>query len=165
MCLLPLTALCQQRIVKTMAGPNDDGSFRIAVAFMDATDDSYKLQSLMVTVNRTKNKNELPTEYFVDLTTTTRSLTTGAKNQKILVFRWEKVGEREVKCDGGKWAKQAADPGIDKIVETVKAVVKSSPRDAKEPVDFILPKELEQSLSSILEGLETSKLQCVRTGS
>ena len=148
-----------------MAGPSEDGQFRIAVAFMGATDDSYKLQSFFVTVNRTKNKNELPTEYYVDLTTTTRSLESGTKKQKILVFRWRKSGEIEVKCEGGKWSKQAAQPEIDKIVEVVKAVVQNSPRDAKEPVDFTLPEELEQKVISILDGLETSTLQCVRNGS
>ena len=152
-------------MTKITAGPIDGGQFRIAIAFMGATEDSYKLQSLFVTVNRTKNRNELPTEYYVDLTTTTRSLETGTKKQKILVFRWGKATEREVKCEGGKWSKQAAGPEIDKIVEIVKAVVQSAPRDAKEPGDFTLPTELEQNVISILEGLETSNLQCVRTGS
>jgi hypothetical protein len=163
LCLLPLTALSQERTTKVTAGPIDD-QFRVAVVFMAVIDDSYKLQSLFVTVNRVKNKNELPTEYYVDLTTTTRSLASGSKKQKILIFRWGKSGEMEVKCEGGKWAKQSAGPEIDKIVEIVKAVVKNAPRDAKEPVEFTLPEELEQKVISILDGLETSNLQCVRTG-
>ena len=163
--LLPLTAICQERIVKIMGGPSDDGDFRIAVTFMSATDDSYKLQSLIVSVNRTKNKTELPTEYYVDLTTTVRQIDTGDKKQKIFVFRWGKSGEREVKCDGGSWSKLAAGPEIDKIVEVVKAVVQTSPRDAAGPVEFTLPKELEKKAVAILDGLETSTLQCVRTGS
>ena len=165
LCLLPVTALCQESITKITAGPIDDGQFRIAIVFMDAADDSYKLQSLFVTVNQAKKKNELPTEYHVDLTTTTRNLATGTKKQKILVFRWGKSSEREVKCEGGKWSKQAAALEIDKIVEIVKAVVHNAPRDAKEPVDFTLPKELQQQVIFILDGLETSNLQCVRTGS
>src|SRR5215203_1934276 len=110
------------------------------VAFIAINDDSYKLQSLIITVNRTKNK-------------------------KILGFRWGKSGEMEVECEGGKWSKQEAGPEINKIVDMVKAVVQNSPRDAKEPVDFTLPKELEQNVNSILDGLETSTLQCIRTGS
>src|SRR5687767_10136350 len=100
LCLLPLSVICQERTAKIIAGPSADGQYRIAVAFMGATDNSYKLQSLFVTVNRAKNKNELPTEYYVDLTTTTRSLASGTKKQKILVFRWGKSGEMEVKCEG-----------------------------------------------------------------
>ncbi len=165
LCLLPLSAICQERNAKIMAGPIDGGQVRIAVAFMGATEDSYKLQSLIVTVNRPKNKSEMPSEYYVDLTTTTRSLASGAKKQKILVFRWDKSGEMEVKCEGGKWSKHAAQPEIDKIVEVVKAVVQAAPRDAKEPVDFTLQKELEEKVVSILDSLETSNLQCVRTGS
>ena len=162
--LLPATALCQERITKISAGAIDDDQFRIAVAFMQAGDDSYKLQSLFVTVNRTKNKSDLPTEYLVDLTTTTRNLGTGTKKQKILVFRWGKSGEREVKCEGGKWSKQTPAPEIDKIVEIVKGVVQASPRDAVGPIEFTLPDDLQQKVISILDALETSSLQCVRTG-
>lgn len=163
--LLPLSVVCQERITRIMAGPLDDSHSRIVVAFMGVTGDSSKLQSLIVTTNRAKNKNDLPTEYLVDLTTTTRSLASGAKKQKILVFSWDKSGEREVKCGGGKWTKQSASPEIDNIVEVVKAVVSKSPRDVKEATEFTLPQDLEQKLISILEGLETSNLQCVRTGS
>lgn len=164
LCFLPLTALCQERITKIMAGASE-GQFRVMVTFMGTTDDSYKLQTLIVTVNRVKNKNDLPTEYYVDLTTTTRSLATGSKKQKILVFRWGKSGDMEVKCEGGKWEKLPAGPEIDKIVEIVKAVVQNSPRDAKDPVEFTLPLELEQKVVSILDGLKTSNLKCVRNGS
>jgi len=164
LCLLPLAAIGQERTAKIMAGPTEDGKFRVAVAFMGATEDSYKLQSLIVTVNRAK-KNEVPTDYYVDLTTTTRSLASGTKKQKILVFRWGKSGQSEVKCEGDKWSKQAAEPGIDKIIEIVKAVVQSSPRDAKEPGEFTLSAELQEKVITILDDLETSDLQCVRTGS
>ena len=71
---LTVAAFSQQRTAKIMAGPYEGGQVRIAVAFMGVTEDAYKLQSLIVTVNRTKNKSELPTDYYVDLTTTTRSL-------------------------------------------------------------------------------------------
>ena len=166
LCLLflPVAAFSQQWNAKIMAGPYEDDQFRIALAFMGVTDDSYKLQSLIITVNRAKNKSELPTEYYVDLTTTVRSLASGAKKQKILVFRWGKSGEIKVKCEGGKWSEQAPGPEIDKIVEIVKAVVQNAPRDTKEPVDFNLPGELQEKVIAILNGLETSKLQCVRSG-
>jgi hypothetical protein len=166
LCLLflPVVSFSQQRTAKVMAGPFEDDQFRIAVAFMGVTDDSYKLQSLIVTVNRTENKSELPTEYYVDLTTTTRSLASGAKKQKILVFRWGKSGEMKVKCEGGTWSELAPEPEINKIVEIVKAVVENAPRDTKEPVDFNLPAELQEKVIAILNGLETSKLQCVRSG-
>ena len=162
-CFLPLAALGQERMAKVMAGSNEDGQFRVAVAFMVAADDTYKLQSLIVTVNRVKNKNELPTEYLVDLTTTTRQVQSGAKKQKVLILRWGKSGQIEAKCEGGKWSKQAAEPGINNIIEIVKAVVQSAPRDANEPIDFTLPSELEQKVVTILNDLETSNLQCVRT--
>ena len=162
---LPIVAFSQQRTAQIMAGPFEGDQFRIAVAFMGVTDDSYKLQSLIVTVNRTKNKSELPTEYYVDLTTTTRSLASGAKKQKILVFRWGKSGEIKVKCEGGKWSKQVSEPEIDNIIDIVKTVVQNSPRDTKEPIEFNLPNELQEKVIAILDGLETSYLQCVRSGS
>ena len=150
-------------MAKVMAGPNEDGQFRIAVAYIAAGGNTYKLQSLIVTVNRVKNKSDLPTEYLVDLTTTTRQLESGAKKQNILIFRWGKSGQIETKCEGGKWTKQTGEPVINNIIEVVKAVVQSAPRDAKEPVDFTLPPELGPKVVSILDDLETSKLQCVRT--
>src|SRR4051794_30005324 len=94
---LPTILLCllfsfsvhsQEVITKTLAGPNDD-QFRIAIAFMSQGDDnSYKLQSFILDINRVK-KNEQPTSFYLDLTTTVRNLTTGAKKQKILVERWK----------------------------------------------------------------------------
>ena len=162
---LPVVTQCQERTAKNMAGPFGDGQFRVAVTFMSAAEGGYKVQSLIVTTNQVKKKAEMPTEYVADLTTTTRSLETGAKDQKIFVIRWGKSEDVEVKCEGGKWSKLAPDPELSAIVETVKAVVRESPRDAKRPSDFTLPAELEQKVISHLDGLQTSKLQCVRTGS
>ncbi|MEP6848811.1 MAG: hypothetical protein ABI999_08130 [Acidobacteriota bacterium] len=58
-------------------------------------------------------------------TSTMRSLTTGDKRQKILVIRWEKSSDVEVKCDGGKFVKETTGPELDTIVEMVKAVVQT----------------------------------------
>ena len=107
----------------------------------------------------------MPNLFYVDLTSTVRSPATGDKKQKILVLRWEKSGDIEVKCEGGKWVKETTGSELDKIVKTVKAVVQNAPLDTKgNPVEFTIPKDLEQKVISILNGLETSALKCVRDG-
>ena len=164
LCFVPVAALGQERVTKGMAGPSDD-KFRVLVSFIAMTEDSYKLQSLIIDVNRAKDKKEQPTFFYVDLTTTVRSLTTGEKKQRILVLRWGKSTEIEVKCEGGKWAKQKLGPEIDKIVETVKAVIQNSPLDAKKAVEITLSQDVEQKVTSILNGLETSDAACIRSGS
>ena len=163
-CFVSVTAFGQERITKIMAGPNED-QFRVLVSFIEATEDSYKLQSLIIDVNRVKDKQEQPTSFYVDLTTTVRSLTTGEKKQRILVLRWGKSAEIEVKCEGGKWIKQKPGPEIDKIVETVKAVIQNSPLDAKKPVEMTLPQDVKQKVTSTLNALETSTAECIRGGS
>jgi hypothetical protein len=169
---LPTILLCllfsfsvhsQEVMTKTLAGPNDD-QFRIAIAFMSQGDDnSYKLQSFILDINRVK-KNEQPTSFYLDLTTTVRNLTTGAKKQKILVQRWKTAGDVEVKCEASKWIKQSSDPEFDRISETVRAVVQIAPLDAKETKEFDLPKDLAAKITDLLNGLPNSKLQCVRDG-
>ena len=161
LCFFPITALCQEKITKMVAGPRGD-QFRIIVAFTAVTDDSMNTQTLIVDVNQVRKKNEQPTSFYVDLTSTLRSLTTGAKHQKILVIRWEKSGDVEVKCEGGKWAKETPGAELDNIVEIVKAVVQNAPLDTKgDPVEFTIPKNLEQKVISILNSLDTSTLKCV----
>ena len=72
----------------------------------------------------------------------------------------------EVKCEGGKFVKETAGSELDKIVEMVKAVVRNAPLDTKgDPVEFTLPKDVEQRVISILNSLDTSTLKCVRDGS
>jgi|GEM_PF-2588337 len=163
MCIAPAAALGQERIVKTMAGPSD-GGFRVLISFVAITADSYKMQSLIIDVNRVKDKKDQPTSFYVDLTSTLRSLATGEKKQRILVLRWDKSGEIEVKCEGGKWAKQKAGPEIDAIVETVKMAVQHLPLDAKKASEITLPPEVEQKATSILNALETSNAECIRGG-
>jgi len=105
-----------------------------------------------------KNKKEQQTSNQADLTSTVRSIATGQKKQKILVLRWGKSGDIEVKCEGGKWAKQTAGPEIDDILKMVTDVLQKAPLDAREPVEFSLPTDLEQEIVSILNNLETTEL-------
>ncbi len=128
------------------------------------SDDGYKMQSVIIDTSKVKKK-ELPEKYQVDLTSTIRSLTTGQKKQKILVLRWGKSGEVEVKCEAGKWTKQDTGPELDTVLKMVTDVLQAAPLDAKEAVDFSIPKDLDQRVISILNGLETSTLKCVRDGS
>lgn len=162
--ILSGTALCQERIAKLVAGPND-AQFRVVVAYMAPTETQFNMQSLIIDVNPVKNKKDLPTSYYVDITTTTRNLETGEKKQRILVIRWEKAGDVEVKCEGGRWTKENTGAELDSIVEVVKAVVQSSPLDAKKMTEFTLTKTVENKVTDLLNNLEKSKLQCVRTGS
>ena len=163
--VLPGTAMCQEKVTKMMAGPRGD-QFRIVVALIAVTDTSMNTKSLIVDVNQVKKKSEQPTSFYVDLTATQRSLGTGDKKQKILVIRWEKSGDVEVKCEGGKFVKETTGPELDKIMEMVKAVVQSAPLETRgDAVEFTIPKDLEQKLISILDGLDTSTLKCVRDGS
>ena len=164
LCILPVSVLCQEQIVKNMAGPNGD-QFRTLVSFVYVSDDSYKMQSVIIDTDRVKNKKETPSIFLVDLTTTVRSLATGQKKQKILVLRWERSGDVEVKCEDGKWAKQTPGSELDNILKMVTELLQKAPLDAKDPVEFSLPKDLEQKITSILNGLETSTLKCVREGS
>src|SRR4051812_45629286 len=121
----------QEVMTKTMAGPNGD-HFRIIVTFLSVvSEDSMRLQSFILDIDRVK-KNQQPTSFYLDLTTTDRNLTTGAKKQKILVQRWKTSGDVEVKCEGAKWIKQSSDPEFDRISETVRAVIQIAPLDAKE---------------------------------
>jgi hypothetical protein len=158
--LAPASTFGQERITKIMGGRSGD-QFRVLVTFIDPGEEVFKTQSLIIDVNPVK-KSEQPTSFYVDLTTTTRSMETGAKKQKILVMRWGRSGDIEVKCEGGKWGKQAAVPETDRIVDTVKAVIQNSPLDAVEAREFNLSTEIQQKVSSVLSSLETSNLTCVR---
>ena len=147
-----------------MAGPAGEDQYRILVAFMGALNDSYRLQSFILDINRVK-KNEEPSSFYLDLTTTDRNLATGEKKQKILVQRWKSPSDIEVKCEGGRWTKQSPGPEINEIIETVRSVIRIAPLDAKDAKEFDLPKAVAQKITDLLNGLRTSKLQCVREGS
>ena len=147
LCIFSGRSTCQDRTTM-MAGPTD-GQFRIVVAFMAASGDSYKLQSMIIDTNLTKNKKDQPTSYYVDMTATVRSLTNGSKDQKILVIRWEKSGDVEVKCEGGRWAKETAGPELNTIIDTIKVVVQNSPLDAKKVTEFDLPQSVQQKVVTV----------------
>lgn len=163
LCIFSGTALCQEQMTKMMAGPSGD-TFRVLVSFIAITDDTYNMQSMIIDVDPVKNNTQTPTSYYADLTATVRSMETGEKKQRILVLRWGRSGEVEVKCEGGKWARQTTGPELDKIVETIKAVIQNAPLDTKKAIEFTLPKAVGQNVIAVLNGLETSKLICVRAG-
>ena len=121
LCLLPASTFSQERIRKMMVGPNND-RIRIVVAFIEPSQEAYSMQSMIIDVDSVKNGKEQPSPFQVDLTSTVRSLSTGEKRQKILLLRWKKTGEIELKCDG-KWIKRDVGSMMDKIVEATKAVI------------------------------------------
>lgn len=144
-----------------MVGPNND-QIRIVVAFIEPSQEAYSMQSMIIDVDSVKDRKEQPSSFQVDLTSTVRSLSTGEKRQKILLLRWKKTGEIELKCDG-KWKKRDVGSIMDKIVEATNAVIQSVPLDAKSPTEFTLSPELEQKVSSILSSLNTEDFQCLRS--
>jgi hypothetical protein len=108
-----------------------------------------------------KNKKDPPSSIQVDLTSTVRSLTTGAKQQKIIVIRWKKAAEIEFKCDG-KWTRKDASPVVDQMVEVTNSVILSVSFDVKKPTPLTLPPELAQRIFSVLDGLNTADIPCLR---
>lgn len=164
--LLPASLFCQERMRQVMIGPGGDGSdFRIAIAFIEPSEETFKMQSLIISTNRVKNKNEQPTSFLVDLTSTVRNVSSGTKKQKIFVFRWDKSTQLETKCEGGKWTKQPSTTAeLDKIIETVKAVTQNVPLDTKQPVETTLSPEVEQKVISVLENFGNWNLPCLRDG-
>jgi hypothetical protein len=160
LCLLPATTTAQERIRKAMVGPNGD-QIRIVYTVTEILPEGYKLQSMIIDMSRVKNSNEDPSSVSVDLTSTVRSLSTGAKKQKILVLRWKKTGELEFKCDGN-WTKQEMGAVVDKIQETTKSVIQSFPLNTKTPTEVSVTSELEQKLSLVFDSLNTAALPCLR---
>src|SRR5262249_17803267 len=136
----------QEVVTQTMAGPVGE-KYRILLAFMSMEDQgSYKLQSFILDTNRVK-KNEQPSAFYLDLTSTIRNTATGEKKQKILVQRWITPADVEVKCDGGKWIKQSSSPELDLITDTVKSVIQIVPLDAKDAKEFELPPDLSKKIT------------------
>ncbi len=99
LCLVPISALCQDRIRNVTVGPVGD-QIRIVVAFIEPSDDSYKMQSMIIDLDKIKDKKEQPSSFQVDLTATVRSLSTGEKKQKAVILRWQKPDKIELKCNG-----------------------------------------------------------------
>jgi hypothetical protein len=160
--LLPIAAQSQGGVIKTIAGPNK-GHFQIVVSLIPDTDqNTWKMQSFILDIDPIK-KGQQPNSYFLDLTTTTRNLNTDEKKQRILDLRWARSGDVETQCQDGSWVKSAG-PEIDKILETVKTVVQTAPVEVTQPIEFQLPKDVMQKITDVLNGLEISKLPCVRDG-
>jgi hypothetical protein len=149
----------QEGFTKFMAGPHGDET-RIVVALTHVTDEGYKLQSLIIDLAPLKKGSE-PSSFHVDLTSTIRSLATGAKQQKIFIFQWDNTGDLDVKCNG-KYEKHQTNASIDKIIEITKAVIKIIPNNLKEPKDLKLPSELEASIAAIMDGMKPEDLPCLR---
>jgi hypothetical protein len=160
LCLMPVGALSQERVRSVMVGPRGDQT-RIVIALIEPNDKGYKMQSMIIDIAPIKNRNEMPTSAQVDLTSTDRFLSTGQKDQKILLLRWKKAGEIELKCEG-KWEKQDKNAAIDKIMETIKAVIGAVPLDTKKTTEVTLPTEIEEQVTSLLNALHTEEFPCVR---
>ena len=160
LCLAPATTAAQDQIRKFMVGPYGDQT-RIIYAVTDILPDGYKLQSMIIDMTRVKNSNEEPSSVLVDLTSTVRSLSTGEKKQKILILRWKKTGELELKCDGN-WTKQDKVAAIDTILETAKTVIQSVPLNTKTPTEVSVTPELEQKISLVFDSLNTKAMPCLR---
>jgi len=162
LCFLVGTALSQERISQVKVGPRDNQT-SIVAAFIEPTEGSYKMQSMIVDFGPVKSRKEQPASFQVDLTTTNRLLSTGAKQQKILVLRWKKPGDFELKCDG-KWVKQETSPMLTNIVDVTQTLIDNVPIDAKKPTDATLPKDVEEKIISLLNSLDTQKYPCLRSG-
>ena len=162
-CLLIFAAvsLGQERMVKNVAGLTADGN-RSAVTFMSMSGDSYTMKTLFIDTERVKNKTDEPTSFYIDLTSTVRNIKNGDKVQRILVMKWTTSSPVQVKCENSRWAPQATGPELDTIIAAAKEVVKASPRDRPEMVEFSLPGPLEKKIENILDSLQKSKLTCVR---
>ena len=159
--ILPVAAAAQG-VIKTVAGPMQD-RFQIFVTLIPETDaDTWKTQSFTLDIDPIK-KGQQPNSYLVDLTSNKRNLNTDEKKQKILDLHWAKTGDVQAQCQDGSWVKSSG-PEIDKIVETVKALLQIAPVETQRPIEIVLPKDITQKITEILNGLETSKLPCVRDG-
>ena len=101
LCFLPASIFCQEQIRQVKIGQNNNET-RIFAVLIQPTETAFKTQSMIIDFKPLKKSKDLPESFTVDLTSTVRSLKTGAKNQKILVLRWNKSGEIETKCDGNQ---------------------------------------------------------------
>jgi hypothetical protein len=158
--LFSVGVLSQDRIQQIMVGPAED-KFRVVIAFIDPTEDSFKMQSLIVDFDKPKDKNDLPTTFKIDVTSTVRSLATGEKKQKILILQVKNSTEIQFKCDG-KYIKKDSTPNTDKLIETVKAILKTLPLDSKKPTAVKLSKETEANADLVFKSVNTEEFPCLR---
>ena len=160
LCLFSVSVFCQDRIRKTVVGPNDD-KIRVVISIIDPSEDGYKLQSMIIDIDPIKDGKEQPKSVFVDLTSTVRSLSTGKKDQKILQIRWNKKEEIETRCDG-KWKKGTSATSTDKIVEVTKDIIQNIPLNLKNPTEFTLTPEIEKKIDAVLNSLNSENFSCLR---
>ena len=160
LCFLMATVFSQDRIRKSMVGPHDDQT-RVVIAFTDLLEDGYRLQSMIIDLTPAKDRKEEPSAIQLDLTSTVRSLSTGAKKQKILILRWKKSEELEIRCDG-KWTKHEVGLALENVVATTKMIIQTLPLNTKTPTEFTISPEVEQKISSIFDSLNNQNVPCLR---
>ena len=83
LCFLPASIFCQEQIRQVKIGQNNNET-RIFAVLIQPTETAFKTQSMIIDFKPLKKSKDLPESFTVDLTSTVRSLKTGAKNQKIL---------------------------------------------------------------------------------
>jgi hypothetical protein len=150
-----------QGLTQAVAGPSGD-QFRIIVTMAPQTpEDTYKLQSFIVTTENVR-AGQQPSWFALDLTSTTRNLDTDQKKQKFLSLRWGQAGDVAAQCTQG-WIKSTGSD-VDKITAVARSLYQVVPVDTKQPFQLQLPKDIEQKISAILDSLETSKIPCVLDG-
>lgn len=159
MCLIPVGVFGQDMIRRVMVGPYD-GDVRILVAYIQPTETQYKMQSLIIDVKPDKQKKKAKS-FYVDLTSTDRSLATGEKKQRIFQFSSDKNGKLKLRCDG-KFKSKETNSAIDKIIEVVKTVIESVPLDSEKPTEVKISQDIEKKVLSALDSLETEDIPCLR---
>lgn len=69
LCFVPVSIFSQERISTVAVGPYND-QFRIVIAFVEPSAESYKMQSMIIDMDPIKNSQEQPASVYVDLTST-----------------------------------------------------------------------------------------------
>lgn len=160
--VLPLGVFCQEKIRKFTVEPND-GQTRIVLSFVELTENDFKLQWMIIDLDAIKDKNEQSKSVSVDLTSTVRSSGSALRrNRKILLIRWNKNGEIEMKCDEN-WAKKESDLAAQKIVEATNSIIQNVPIGSKESIDISLPDEIVKKAEAVLDSLKKENFSCLRT--
>lgn len=159
--LFSVSVLSQDRIQQIMVGPAEN-AFRVVIAFIEPTEESFKTSSLIVDFVKPKDKNDIPTTFKIDITSTVRSLATSEKKQKILILLVKNSTEIQFKCDG-KYVKKDSTPNTGKLIETVKAILKFLPLDTTKPTNVKLTKEIEDKVDSVFKSINTEEFPCLRS--
>jgi hypothetical protein len=160
--VLPLGVFCQEKVQKFMIGPNGDQT-RIVLSFVEMSENDFKMQSMIIDLDAIKDKNEKPKSVTVDLTSTVRSIGAGLKkNRKVLLIRWNKNEEIEMKCDD-TWTKKDSDSAAQKIIETTKTIIQNIPLNTKETTDITFSDEVVKKVEAVLDSMKPVNFSCLRT--